>query len=241
MEINNINELQKVVENFMMQDIEEINVCISSKLRKPIREFKNYYPSIFYFAYGLGKTYDFHIYKNKPKINFLILSKKCKKFFINNIGLKININIDQETIDLLNPYFKLNEHFDLLSDALIYVGGEKEFISKHFDLDKKIWNDIKKSAKYNDWKNKYIVEKKLNYQPNLSFLQISTPNDYKKFGFYLPENDNKCFLSIDLKAANFQILKMEGLIGTNTWEEYMNKFINHDILPCYFFLYLFCM
>jgi len=46
-------------------------------------------------------------------------------------------------------------------------------------------------------------------------------------GIYCTNNDKCYFLSIDLKAANYQVLRMYNLVEENTWSGYLAKFIQH--------------
>jgi hypothetical protein len=227
---NSVIDLKLFVEIFLSDNLIEISVKISSNLRKPIREFKTLYPTLFYFAYGLGKEYVLVLSKKKLTIEFLSLTPKCKKIFIENIGLRIIPNINKETIHKINTALGLDKWFEILSDALLFVGGEKEFVSKHFDLSKKIWTDIKKSPMYNKWKNISIEPILCPYkQYPTKIVHLETIDCFDKInaGIYNTLNNGAYFLSIDLKAANFQALKINGLVCSNTWQEYMEKFITH--------------
>lgn len=84
---------------------------------------------------------------------------------------------------------------------------------------------------YLEWKNKTIEEKKLVHKQNfISKNDSEKPlyvNTKLNNGVYSTNNSGKYFLSIDLKAANFQVLKLNGLINENSWSEYLAKFIPH--------------
>lgn len=227
--IRDIKNLQTVVEEFLESGMVQKNVMVDSRLRKPMRDFKKLFPNLFYFAYGLGKDYHLILSKEKFRIDFFSLTPKCKKFFIEYTGLKIDPHIDQEMVHKLDPYLGLTEWFDLLSDVLLFINGEKEFISKHYDVEKKIWADLKKSGSYNEWKEKEIIEKKLLYKEKHVNGDEKTVYSDNKFnnGIYCTNNNGKYFLSIDLKAANYQVLRSYGLIKENTWMDYMKKYIDH--------------
>lgn len=108
-----------------------------------MRRFKTEFPNLFYFAYGLGNEYKLVLSKEKFKIGFHSLTKKCKKFFIKYTCLRIDPDINPELLDKLNPYLELDKWFELLTDVLHYVHGEKEFISRHYDVEKQIWDNLK--------------------------------------------------------------------------------------------------
>src|SRR5437868_5096258 len=226
--------LKIFVENFLAGDKLEEEIMVGSKLRRSIRQFKKLYPQLYYFAYGLGEEYKLVLSKKELKIDFFVLTSRCKKFFIEYTGLKISPLIDKESAKKLEPYLELEKWFGLLSDALIFVGGEKDFVSKHYDIEKQIWADLKNSKEIDNWKNKIVVEQKLLYKQNPIKINLtgamfkSVPMNYPLYidkkmncGIYSPYNDKRYFISIDMKAANFQVLRMNGLISTKNWTEYL--------------------
>lgn len=225
-----LDDLKLIVEKFLVGENPIDTVVIDSMLRRPIREFKQLYPQLNYFAYGLGREYTLILSKEKIRLDYKCLTPKCKKTFIENAGLCIDPNIDDDQIKKLDPYLNLTEWFKLFLDALVYVGGEKEFISKHFDLQNKIIDNLKKSPVYNLWKQIEILPKQLPYvQTAVNIDKPVKSNATKKINtnIYCEQNDGKYFLSIDLKAANFQAVRSNGLITAKSWQEYVANFIDH--------------
>ena len=222
--------LKSLVEKFLASDIDTDTVAITCTFRRAMREFKTLYPTLYYFAYGMGKEYTLVLSKNKFEIEFKCLTPKCKKIFIDNAGLRIVPTISDALVKRLDPYLNLRNWFALLSDVMHFVGGEKEFISKHFDLQSQIVEDIKKSPAYNAWKDLVVTPKKLSYTQKPvagSDVKPTYSNKGLSNNIYCIENNGKYFMSIDLKAANFQVLRTNGLITEKTWPEYTAKFINH--------------
>lgn len=229
--INDIDVLKEVFDQFIESDETDITVNINSHLRRPLREFKKLYPNIYYFAYRMNNPYRLHISKTKIDINLDSLAPKTKRLFVDNTGLKINpYTFNQAIIDKIKPFVNIDEWLELFQDALLFVSGEKEFKSKNFDLAKVIADAIKKNPMYAEWKNKKIKPLQLNY------LQYPTPNitesvqitNKPNCNIYTDKNDGSYFVSIDLKEANYQILKLEGLCDSKNWNEYVSKFINNE-------------
>ena len=226
--IGSFDDLKLFVEGFLSTENRQETVFIGNFLRRPMREFKELYPNLVYFAYGLGQEYKLALSKDKFKIDYYSLSAKTKKVFVEYSGLRIDPNADLNLINKLNPYLELDVWFDLLSDCLLYVGGEKEFMSKHFDVEKKIWTDLTKSNQYAQWKTKVIHQSKLVHKENpvINNTNPSYKNNKMNNGIYSSDNNGCYLLSIDLKAANFQVLRSNGLINVPTWPEYLSKFID---------------
>lgn len=223
--MENIDSLQAFVDSFLTSDDKQQTVIISNTLRKPIRQFKTQYPNLFYFAYGSGKQYTLVLSKDKFNIELNILTNKCKNFFFSYSGLKMNIKMLTElhVSSKLHSYLGLDKWLNLWNDCLLKLGGDKDFISKHYELEKLISTDLKKSQYYADWKNKQVTQQQLKYKPN----PVLEPGKYaKSHGIYNPSNDGRYFISIDLKAANFQVLRENKLINCRTWAEYLNQYIN---------------
>src|SRR5579872_3055408 len=143
--ISNFKLLCDTIDIFLKSDSQNTSFEISSKLRKPMRDLPNLYSNLYYFAYGVGLTYKLYLSKETFTIDFTTLTHSTKKLFITHSGLKISENITSTEIAILDPYLGLTKWFKLLSDCLLVLGGEKDFKSKHFDLEKKIWADLKKN------------------------------------------------------------------------------------------------
>ncbi len=214
--ITEIEQLQNFVENFLSSDQLWNYVNIKSSLRKPIRSFKKKYPELIFFAYGLQKEYKFFVSKTIFNVNYFDLSIKSRKIFVSDTGIKIDPKATKEQLTSVYEYLDLNKWFNLLSDVLIFMGSEKDFISKHHEIRKNMVGSIKKSAGYISWKKNLIEKKKL-----LNDL------DCKGNNLYQQSNHNKYFISIDLKEANFQVMKLNNLIDKNSWDDFVAKYVTH--------------
>lgn len=138
--------------------------------------------------------------------------------------MKIEENISPEHIAILDPYLGLNQWTDLLSECLLELGGEKEFNSKHYDLEKKIWADLKTNPGITKWRTLEIKSVPLKYPQH---PVRSDSRKTKSSNIFCKENHLKHFISIDMKQANFQVIKLNELIDTETWSEYLTRFQVH--------------
>lgn len=225
--IDKIDDLKELIEEFFIQSEQEtFSVPISCELRRPLREFKTLYPGLHYFAYGLGLEFDLKLSKTPFKIDFHELTAKTQKTFFEDSGLHITDMTTSEMRRLL-PYVNLKEWMLLLSDALLLVGGEKEFDSRHFDLEKQISTQIEKHPLYPAWKKMSVVPLTSPYK---QFPYVGSTERPIKFNtnatIFTEQNNDRCFLSIDLKGANFQMLHLNGLIAEASWEEHMARYIS---------------
>ena len=217
--IEDIHKLLDIFVNFLENKIPIQELTISCSLRKPLREFKEKFPSIYYFAYGNGNEYRLLISNKKIDINFSELTDKCKKVFMLATGIQINFEQIQ-AYEKLSKYCDLPKWLELFQSALLHFGCERDFISMHYELIDLVAEDIKKSDSYTESKNKIVEPAKLNLKQKR-----------KMNGFlYTDHYDMGYYLSIDLKSANFQALRLIGLIKEATWDEYIKKWN----LPEYF-------
>ncbi|AVL94052.1 hypothetical protein mvi_692 [Megavirus vitis] len=221
--ITNIIELKSYIESFLSDNLEFVDIDISAKLRRPIRVFRTEYPNLYYFAYGLSEVYRLRLSKIKFEIAFHDLGPKTRKMFCDYSGVKLLPNADINTLNEICKYTNLRSWLDDLNNILLYLGGEREFISKHYDLSKKIHDDLVQRDNYKSWKNMEIVHNNVcNKYP------IIAPHLNIKFAdIYQNHYCEKYYLSIDISSANFEIMREIKLISEKTWQDYVSKFINH--------------
>lgn len=224
--MDSISALKDAINNFKASDNPEIEFSISAGLRKPIREFKEIYPDLYYFAFGTSKTYHFLVSKSKFEIRLNDLTPRCRSIFIAYSNIKFDPDSSPESIQKLNPYLKLDAFFAMLTDLMLCLGGEQEFISKLFGLQSELSKELRKSPAYSAWTSATIEKTELNY---VQYPVPRCPVQSRKFSLniYRKENDSRLFISVDLKAASFQALKLVGLIDTNTWQEFVKRLHPH--------------
>nr|AEX62503.1 hypothetical protein mv_R298 [Moumouvirus Monve] len=220
--INNLQDLKNIIETFISSSELEMDIHICSTLRRQIRDFHNDYSQLYYFAFGLGESYRLRVSKNKFMIEYNILTEKTRKFFCDYTGIKIKPNSGVDVLNDFRKYTNFNEWYELFNDALLFTGGEKEFINKHYDLQNKIHQDIIKNKNYLMWKDLDVKDSDIYHK---YAHMLPKPNKFNNI--YCEKNSDKYFISVDMSKANFQIMKLMNLIDTETWELYIKKFIDH--------------
>lgn len=201
------DKLNAHVQKFLSSTKHDDIIYVGSCLRRDMRKFKEY--PLYYFAFGVGATYRLVLSKFPFGILWKNLSNKCRKCFIEYSGL--SMSTDDEIENTLYTYLGLDVWFSMLSDALLELGGEQEFINKHFDLISKITKSLCDSPKYQEFVD-------LDVKPLESTRKFSTVNVYG------PTNNGKCFMSVDLKNANFQVIRNAGLTNKKSWSDFLNQF-----------------
>lgn len=226
--IRNFSILESVLTSFV-NDLNKENMIllVHSELRRQIRIFKNKFPTIYYFAYGIGSTYTFYVSKTIFEIKLDDLDFKTKKMFTAHSGIRIDAkNITPEVINKIRPYTDIDTWLELLQATLLFFGGEKEYLSRHYGLENDIANDIKNSSMYDSWKARPIVALESPYL-KYSRKEITKFNESNNGSYiYNLDNDKHFFVSIDLKVANFQILKQEGFTEKETWKDFLKQYID---------------
>ena len=119
--------LLSVVDTFLKTDVQNTTVLIDSGLRYPLRTLKQSYPRLYYFAFGVGTEYSLYLSKTPFNIDYFDLTFKSKKLFLQYTGLKIDLNLTKEFVPKYDPTYNLTTWFELLSDALLAIGCEKDF------------------------------------------------------------------------------------------------------------------
>lgn len=156
------------------------------------------------------------------------MTPRLKHRFCKDANLPINIYEEPfftKRLELFDPFFGTLEKWDVFQKDLEEAGFENEeaYFEEYNRIKEAAINSIKKSKTYQqfiscDFSNLGIVTPQLPYPTNL----------------YKSENASRCFISIDMKKANFTCLKEyekrfceeQGSIfnGANTWEVFISQF-----------------
>lgn len=146
------------------------------------------------------------------------------KRFVKDYSLPIQIVQEPYFMYFLNLYDKqydIINKFNLLQEAIKQSGSEDNFLNEYYKIRDNIITSIEKLDKYKE----YNTIKMDNYNvPN---------NSYPSHDIFNMSNVNKYFLSIDLKKANFQVLKLfysELVFNSNTYQELIGKFTNLEYM-----------
>lgn len=142
-----------------------------------------------------------------------------KRRFVKDCNLPITVFDNPyfyERICILDILFDSVDKFDKFCLSLIPFQSEQEYFSHYNEVKDKIIDDIKSKEDFET------------FQTIPSALIPGVPN---KRNLYVEENDSKCFISIDMRKANFSALRHYSKAifnGCETWEEYVNQFTQNE-------------
>lgn len=145
------------------------------------------------------------------------MSTALRKRFVKDRGLPIQVVQDpyfDYFIDLYTPLFPgLKDWVAYFEGCVGACGGEEGYFSTDKFLKNKVIDHIKSSPVFQAFNN--------------SSLEEFEQHDQKKYNLYVPENNGKDFISIDLVKGNFRVLRLmaPGTFGhAETYEEFMGDF-----------------
>lgn len=161
------------------------------------------------------------------------LTNNLKKRFCKNYNIPIQIYEEpywSSRIELFDELFDTKSRLQtFLADLSTYDNEQDYFEQDNIFLDE-IIEDIRNSEGFqffNSTDNKDILPNELD--------NIIKSMNYRKNDIYIEPFKNTAFISIDLKKANFQVLKYfanlynkEIFQGKKTWEEYLSIFTQEN-------------
>jgi len=138
---------------------------------------------------------------------------------------------------LQEPYFSqrlrlFEKEFGTLTDYENYVkyvdnefnGNIEAYLEHYHSLRDRIINEVSTSKAYRDFQeDKKITEEIKNFKPSIGNTNLYTQEQVKEGG--------NCFLSFDMKKANFQTLKWANpaiVFDCNTYEDFIEKFTDME-------------
>lgn len=206
--IDNSIVLDQLIDEFI--DSIELTkvVLISQDMRRHMRN-KSY--SIRYFAYNLGHHNELILSKIPIIIDLSKITKKSFELFEQSTG--VNIPLALKCSEDIQHELNLEYYKSLFIDALLKTQGELEFRNLHHKLNDLVTNYIAKRIKETNFDKKVL--------PDMSQLYKLKP---PKGTLYKPDNSSLKFLSIDMKSANFQVLRNNKLIDHNTYSDFISTF-----------------
>lgn len=149
------------------------------------------------------------------------ISNKLKDRFCKDC--KIPIKIFQEPyftdrLELLDPFYDCINKWNLYLTELSKYDNEQDYYEDYNAVKDSAINFIKSTPAYIAFNEMDMNQFRINHT-NLPATDI-----FKSY------NDNKMFISIDMKKANFSTLRNFGDMFDNatTWEEFISKFTNNQ-------------
>lgn len=160
------------------------------------------------------------------------LSHSIRKRFVKDFDLPITIVQDpwwEHYLTLYNNHFEIKERLALLYKALEICGSEKIFFDESDRLSESIIKDISESEAYKNFNTKALeIDQNAQDEAN-KWLEKNGNKD-----LFIAEHAGKCFVSLDMKQANFNTLKWynpELVLNCDTWEILLEKYNS----PCTFY------
>ena len=153
------------------------------------------------------------------------MTKELLRRFVKDASLPIQLLKEpyfSYYIDLYDRDFGTVKKYGDLCRAVEKCGSEDTFLQKYYDIRDEIINRTKEIPEYRDF-----------LECDMSRYDIDVPAlpNAHKADVYKMVNVDQRFISIDMKKANFQVLRMFSkniVFGADTYEEYIGKFTDMD-------------
>ena len=147
------------------------------------------------------------------------ISKHLKQRFCKECGIPIALFDEpffSERIGLFDPFYDTVKKYDNFVKNLAVYSNEQEYFEEYNRVKEDAINCIKSSAGYLKFNNE-----------DMNLFKI--PDQYKGItskAIYHPDNVGKSFISVDMKKANFTVLKTydSSIFEADTWEEFLGRF-----------------
>ena len=160
-----------------------------------------------------------------PPRPLLSVSSAAVKRFVKDQNIPIGILEEpyfSYYINLYEPDFKTKTAFAKFLNAVTKAGGSECFLDKYYAIRDNILESIKDKPSYQEFlaadMGKYAV------------TGINIPN-IKDTNIYTADNHGKYFLSVDMRAANFQAMKLfdpDIIDDADTYDEFILRFTDSE-------------
>lgn len=155
----------------------------------------------------------------------MTLTHDVLKRFVNDQSLPIQLLADPYFPYFINLYdrdFKTVEKYAALQRAVQKYGSEERFLQEYYSIRDRVITETKNLPEYRAF-----------LECDMSGYAVEPPvlPDAHKTDVYKMVNDGQRFISIDMKKANFQVMRMfsENLVfGADTYEEYISRFTDME-------------
>lgn len=151
----------------------------------------------------------------------MVISNKIKERFCKDCNIPLRLFHEPyftDRLKLYDKYYNTLSKWDLFVEELQKYNCEQDYFEEYNRVKDAAINDIKKSDGFQRFNeedmNKYSVK----------YTNLPSKDIFK------PSNDGKLFISIDMKKANFSVLKHydSDIFGkAETWEEFIGKYTSN--------------
>lgn len=146
------------------------------------------------------------------------------KRFCLDIGL--NTSYDEEIflkrLELYDKFFGYKKDYEVYKEETSRFRSDTEY----FEYAQKVINNMIDAIKGTDAYSRFTEDESLK---ELNRIKLDVP----KATIYNPDNVGKLYISVDMKQANFNVMKCydKGMFGgADTWEEFVGKFTDLEHL-----------
>lgn len=151
----------------------------------------------------------------------MVISNKLKERFCKDCNIPLRLFHEPyftDRLKLYDKYYNTLSKLDLFVEELQKYNCEQDYFEEYNRVKDAAINDIKKSDGFQRFNeedmNKYSAK----------YTNLPSKDIFK------PSNDGKLFISIDMKKANFSVLKHydSDIFGkAETWEEFIGKYTSN--------------
>lgn len=151
----------------------------------------------------------------------MVISNKLKERFCKDCNIPLRLFHEPyftDRLKLYDKYYNTLSKWDLFVEELQKYNCEQDYFEEYNRVKDAAINDIKKSDGFQRFNeedmNKYSAK----------YTNLPSKDIFK------PSNDGKLFISIDMKKANFSVLKHydSDIFGkAETWEEFIGKYTSN--------------
>jgi len=212
--------IQKQIQEFKISSDEqlELTIQLSGKERSEVHEFVKSNG-----LYSKTDTRGANKFVKIAKTAFLSngeveINERLIESFSHWSGIPIPVTVPSELqycLDLLSPYHPTKETFQIFMSAVKKEGSGEQFSQKLGEIMETIGSDLQRKLERTE---KFVLEGK--------------PKILIKSSVYQHGNENKKFISIDIRKANFTLLQhfYPDLFDGLTWPNYVGKFTDCDFI-----------
>lgn len=151
----------------------------------------------------------------------ILNSIQLKKRFCKDCNLPITLFDNPyfyERLSALDIIYDCVSKFKLFCQELQHFNCEQDYFEYYNSVKDNMINDIKSNPAYHNFLDDEDVRDILRY----SYMKQDVTNN----NLYVEQNEDKTFISIDMKKANFSALNFysKDIFNCNTWEDYVGRF-----------------
>ena len=148
--------------------------------------------------------------------------KELAKRFVRDMNLPIQVCTEEMFLYRLYKLDAFTEWDELKKMIKYQFGDNTQFLAHYYTVRDDIINMVLKSKEYQDFNTMPMDCFKIDSKDNISSKTV-----------YNQENVGKSFMSVDLKHANFQILRKINksiVLGANNYEDFIGNFTTLDYI-----------